>query len=318
METKSTHWIIEALLRFKPELQLPSDYDLSLDTRKAWDHLQKILKLPSKVIGEALSQYYSAEIADIKEFKPARKNLFPENICRNLAILPFDLVASVPVIATCDPRLTPEHREQIRFILGRDFKLAILSPDEIDIGLTLLFSHHTHDDRTIDLSASFVGEDETVMLAKAILRSAIDKKASDIHIHPMVGGAAIRFRVDGVLERIAMLPKQKHDSLSRFFTTNAGLEPNPLIAQDGRVQLIYGQREIDVRLSLLPVFDGIRIVCRLLEQGKQFSLMSSGFSPADYHALKRLVSNGSGIVLLTGPTGSGKTSTLYGLLSELN
>jgi len=318
METKSTHWIIEALLRFKPELELPSDYDLSLDTRKAWDHLQKILKLPPKVIGEALSQYYSAEIADIKEFKPARKNLFPENICRNLAILPFDLVASVPVIATCDPRLTPEHREQIRFILGRDFKLAILSPDEIDIGLTLLFSHHTHDDRTIDLSASFVGEDETVMLAKAILRSAIDKKASDIHIHPMVGGAAIRFRVDGVLERIAMLPKQKHDSLSRFFTTNAGLEPNPLIAQDGRVQLIYGQREIDVRLSLLPVFDGIRIVCRLLEQGKQFSLMSSGFSPADYHALKRLVSNGSGIVLLTGPTGSGKTSTLYGLLSELN
>ena len=153
-----------------------------------------------------------------------------------------------------------------------------------------------HDYRTIDLMSASEDDNETSQLGKAILRSAIDKRASDIHMHPMVGGAAIRFRVDGILERIASLSKQQHDGLSRFFTMNAGLDVNPLIAQDGRIRLLYGQREIDVRLSLLPVFDGMRIVCRLLEQDKQFSLVNSGFSPSDYRALKRLAQK-SGIEL---------------------
>lgn len=318
MVYKSTHWLMDALLRFRPELALPSGFSLSMDASEAWHQLQQALKLPSGAIAEALSSYYSAVIVNIQEFKPPLQNPFNESVCREMGVLPFDLSSNLPIIATYDPRLTPEQKGQIRFILGCDFELAILSPDDIDMGLTQLFSSRELDNRTIDLSSALVGESETTQLAKAILRSAIDKRASDIHIHPMVGGAAIRFRVDGVLERIATFPKQKHDSLSRFFTVNAGLEANPLIAQDGRLKLIYGQREIDVRLSLLPVFDGMRIVCRLLEQGKQFSLMSSGFAPSDYHSLKRLVSNGAGIVLLTGPTGSGKTSTLYALLSDLN
>jgi type IV pilus assembly protein PilB len=318
MERTSTHWLLGALLSSKPELVLPDKYNLSMDTREAWHQLQETLRLPASAISEALSLAYSTDGINIQEFKPPRDNPFNERVCREIGILPFDLSVNEPVIATYDPRLTPEHHEQIRFILRRDFKLAILSPDEIDIGLTRLFSTIDHDYRTIDLTSASVEENETSQLAKAILRSAIDKRASDIHIHPMVGGAAIRFRVDGILERIASLSKQQHDGLSRFFTMNAGLELNPLIAQDGRIRLIYGQREIDVRLSILPVFDGMRIVCRLLEQGKQFSLVNSGFSPSDYRALKRLVSYGSGIVLLTGPTGSGKTSTLYALLSELN
>ena len=318
MTGKSTHWLIDVLRNFKPELALPDDYNLSVDTREAWRQLRENLKLPSGDITEALSSAYSAVTINLQEFKPPKQNPFSESMCRDLGILPFDLTSNGPVIAVYDPRLTPEHRDKIRFILGREFKLAILSPDDIDMGLTRLFSSNVYDSRAIDLESALVGESETAQLAKAILRSAIDKRASDIHIHPMVGGAAIRFRIDGVLERIATFPKQKLDSLARFFTMNAGLDLNPLIAQDGRMQLIYGQREIDVRLSLLPVLDGMRIVCRLLEQGKQFSLTNSGFSPSDYHALKRLVSYGSGIVLLTGPTGSGKTSTLYALLSELN
>jgi type II secretory ATPase GspE/PulE/Tfp pilus assembly ATPase PilB-like protein len=309
---------MDALLISKPDLELPSDYKLSMDTSKAWHQLQEVLNLPSSVIVQAVSSAYHADIVNIHDFKPPRQNPFSENICREIGILPFDLSCEVPVIASYDPRLASEQRQQLRFILGSDFILSVLSPDDIDLGLTRLFAPHVDNNQAIDLASASVGESETTLLAKAILRSAIDKRASDIHIHPMVGGAAIRFRVDGVLKRIATFPKQKLDSLSRFFAMNAGLDLNPLIAQDGRMQLIYGQREIDVRLSLLPVLDGIRVVCRLLEQGKQFSLINSGFSPYDYHALKRLVSYGSGIVLLTGPTGSGKTSTLYALLSELN
>ena len=312
------HWIIDALLKTKPELTLPDNYNLSIDTSEAWRQLQETLRLPTAVISEALASAYSATTVNIQEFKPPRENPFNESTCRELGVLPFDLSANTPIIATYDPRLPPDHRNQIRFIVGGDFQLAILSPDDIDVGITRLFAPHEHNHQTIDLTSAPAGENETTQLVKAILRSAIDKRASDIHIHPMVGGAAIRFRVDGILQRIASLPKQKHDSVARFFSMNANLDPNPLIAQDGRLQLIYDQREIDVRLSLLPVFDGMRIVCRLLEQGKQFSLSHSGFSPSDYHSLKGLVSNSSGIVLLTGPTGSGKTSTLYALLSELN
>ena len=318
MVQTSTHWLLDALLSSKPELVLPENYNLSMDTREAWFQLQTTLKLPASAICNALSLTYSTDSINIQEFKPPRENPFNEKVCRDMGILPFDLSVDKPVIATYDPRLPPDYYDKIRFILRCDFKLAILPPEEIDIGITRLFSTIDHDYRTIDLTSALVEESETSQLAKAILRSAIDKRASDIHIHPMVGGAAIRFRVDGVLERIASISKQQHEGLSRFFTINARLELNPLIAQDGRMRLIYEQREIDVRLSLLPVFDGMRIVCRLLEQGKQFSLVNSGFSPSDYHALKRLVSYGAGIVLLTGPTGSGKTSTLYALLSELN
>ena len=140
----------------------------------------------------------------------------------------------------------------------------------------------------------------------------------DVHIHPFVGGGAIRFRIDGVMRRIATLPMASLEAISRYLKTHAGLEPNPLKPQDGRLRLKYGPREIDVRLSILPVYDGDRIVCRLLDQSRNFSLQQSRFSTADQQALHRLIGQSAGIVLLTGPTGSGKTSTLYALLAELN
>jgi hypothetical protein len=120
------------------------------------------------------------------------------------------------------------------------------------------------------------------------------------------------------MRRIATLPMESLESISRYLKTHAGLEPNPLKPQDGRLRLKYGQREIDVRLSILPAYDGDRIVCRLLDQSRNFSLHQSRFSIADQQALHRLIGQSSGIVLLTGPTGSGKTSTLYALLAELN
>ncbi|MBA4382426.1 MAG: type II/IV secretion system protein, partial [Sideroxydans sp.] len=157
-----------------------------------------------------------------------------------------------------------------------------------------------------------------VKLALAIFRTAIDRNASDVHIHPFVGGGAIRFRIDGQMRRIATIPMKSLEGLSRFLRNHAGLEINPLKPQDGRLRFKYGRREIDVRLSMLPTYDGERIVCRLLDQSRNFSLQQSRFSLADQQALRHLTSHSAGILLLTGPTGSGKTSTLYALLSELN
>lgn len=314
------HWLVKAINESRPKT-LPTDaLPDSANAMTAWRVLRQSFGLTYLFIAEAVANTFGLGTVDTRGLKLAGNNPFSEQFCRKLGVFPFDLSAEKPIIATCDPRLAPDHRQQIRFLLGRDFDLAIVSPDDIDTAFTFLYSQANENEarRQIDLAAGGDGEANTVQLAKAIFREAIDKRASDIHIQPFVGGAAIRFRIDGILARIATVPKKTLEGLVNYLNAQASLESNPFIPQDGRMKLKYGSRQFDVRLSLLPAFDGMRIVCRLLEQGRQFSLAHSGFSLSDHQALKRLVDWGTGIVLLTGPTGSGKTSTLYALLTELN
>ena len=321
MGEASGHWLLSAWRAIHPDYVLPDDLDLPLDTAQAWRQIERRLRLKNGELARAVAQAHDTSTANILHFKPPANNPFSAHMCRQNRILPFDLSAEPALIATCDPRLPAAEREKIRFAVGQNFKLVVLSPEDIDTGLMRLFAEESGigtNRSLIDLGTQPAGESQNVQIAKAILREAIDARASDIHIHPFVGGCAVGFRVDGVMRRIATIPASTGANLARYFGAQSGLEPNPLIAQDGRLQLRYGERKIDVRLSILPVFDGVRIVCRLLEQGRSFSLSHAGFSTSDYRALKRLVSFGNGIVLLTGPTGSGKTSTLYALLSELN
>ncbi|MCB1954064.1 MAG: type II/IV secretion system protein [Rhodocyclaceae bacterium] len=321
MNESQGHWLLRAWQKTHPGAVVPQDLELPLDTAQAWRQLERQLRLKSGELAHSVAEAHGIDVANILEFKPPASNPLSLQVCRQDRILPFDLKADPPLIATSDPRLPPDERDRLKFALGQNFKLVMLSPDDIETGLTRLFAEESGaggNRYSLELGTHEAGENQNVQIAKAILREAIDARASDVHIHPFVGGYAVRFRVDGVLRRIATIPASTGVNLARYFGAHAGLEPNPLIAQDGRLQLNYGERNVDVRLSILPVFDGIRIVCRLLEQGRSFSLSNSGFSTSDYRALKRLVSFGTGIVMLTGPTGSGKTSTLYALLSELN
>lgn len=317
------HWMIQAIQSAYPEIQLPELLKLPENNSALWAQLGSMLNLSSNQISDAIAKAYDVERGNLEDLEVDAKINVKEEFLRGLEALPLKKNAEEYVVAVSNPRLTPDQISQIRFSLNTPIKLVILSPDEIDTGITYLFAELANTGskaKFIDLQglSEIGGDNHTVELAAAIFKAAIDKRASDIHIHPFVGGGAIRFRIDGLLQRISTVPRKSLDSLSLYLKANAGLDINPLIAQDGRLQLKYDNRRIDVRLSIIPAIDGDRIVCRLLEQGKSFSLQRSGFSPAEHKVLLKLVRQGAGMVLLTGPTGSGKTSTLYALLSELN
>lgn len=158
-----------------------------------------------------------------------------------------------------------------------------------------------------------------VQLARSLLIESIEARASDIHMQPFAGGGLIRIRVDGLLRRLLFLQGSVLEQVIRYFKAQGGMDStNSLAPQDGRMSLILGGRDFDLRLSVLPASRGERLVIRFLDQSSVYRLGQSGLSTAAVQAIRRLGANSSGVVLVTGPTGSGKSSTLYSLLSEIN
>ncbi len=317
------HWLVDAARRGYPNIVVAGSVTIAPNLNDAWSQVCSLFHISAQELTALVAQAHGLEPGTLKRFQPGDGSCLPERMCRQMGLAPLWHERDLACIAVADPRLTQDQFKQLSFAAKRQVQLVVLSPEEIDTCQTRLFAQALREGNTktrvIDLLAQGIGSDSsTVKLSNAILRTAIDRNASDIHIHPFVGGGAIRFRIDGVMRRIATLPMESLESISRYLKTHAGLEPNPLKPQDGRLRLKYGQREIDVRLSILPAYDGDRIVCRLLDQSRNFSLHQSRFSLADQQALHRLIGQSAGIVLLTGPTGSGKTSTLYALLAELN
>ena len=321
---ETSHWLEKAARTQHPGVVIPPGVKISPVLSEAWRQVAAIFQISPAELASCVAQAFGLNVGSIAEFQPGDPSVLPESLCRELRIVQLWLDEKTACIGIADPRLPEEQLTRLRFALRRSVQLAVLPPDDVDTCLTRHFAKsgigRSGKTNLIDLLAGTqVGEaSQVVKLACALLRKAIDSNASDVHIHPFVGGGVIRFRVDGQLRRITTFPMETLEALSRYFKAQAGLEPNPLKPQDGRLRLAYGRREIDVRLSVLPAYDGVRIVCRLLDQSRNFSLQQSHFSTGDQQALRRMTNNSAGIVLLTGPTGSGKTSTLYALLAELN
>ncbi|CAM8657646.1 PulE Type II secretory pathway, ATPase PulE/Tfp pilus assembly pathway, ATPase PilB [Comamonadaceae bacterium] len=317
------HWLVKAARASDPSRNLPNDVDITGSPSHEWQQVATLFGISTVELARRVAAAFGCVATDLADFHPEQGSPLIERTCRAKGLVPLWFDNANLHCAVSDPRLSVEDLSLLRIASKRTIHLSVLAPDEVDTCLTRLFASlgSAYDkSNEIDLldTNAFGEEKHIVKLARALFRSAIDKGASDVHVHPFVGGGAIRFRIDGVLRRIATVPFESLTELSRYLGAHAGLEINSLKPRDGRLRLKYGQRMVDVRLSILPVHDGERIVCRLLDQGRSFSLKQSGFAPGDAQALRRMVNNNAGIVLLTGPTGSGKTSTLYALLASLN
>ncbi len=163
-------------------------------------------------------------------------------------------------------------------------------------------------------------ENPIIRMINAILLEAIGQGASDIHFEPAEEGLSIRYRIDGVLHQRHNPPKGLESQLSTRIKVMAKMDiAEHRLPQDGRIKLHHGGREIDFRVSTLPVVHGERIVLRILDKGNVvLGLEQIGMDEKTLQGMHKLIQMPEGIVLVTGPTGSGKTTTLYSAISEIN
>jgi general secretion pathway protein E len=185
-----------------------------------------------------------------------------------------------------------------------------------DTGATATSSVQTHAEDLLNIA----NKAPAIKLVNKILFEAVHSRASDIHIEPYESEVKVRFRVDGVLHNVLSLPKQQASPLLSRLKIMANLNiAEHRLPQDGQSRVRIGEEPVDIRVSVIPTAGGERVVLRLLDKGSgQFGFKDIGFGPETLRTFRDLIGVSHGIILLTGPTGSGKTTTLYAALNELN
>ncbi|MCX6115305.1 MAG: type II secretion system ATPase GspE [Proteobacteria bacterium] len=242
------------------------------------------------------------------------------------------------LVATADP-LNVEAIEQLRICYERPIQVIVSSPEEITKAInsirTSLMSDRSSnlsnsnnkddpDDLTnqlkIDVTDSGDDDAPIIRYVNAIIFKASSERASDVHIESFEEKLKVRFRVDGVLYDVATEEKTFQPAIISRIKVMAGLNiAEKRLPQDGRIGLKIAGKEVDIRVSTVPTQFGERIVLRLLDKtGSVLDLEQLGIEKLNLEKLKRLLNKPNGIVLVTGPTGSGKTTTLYSCLTSIN
>ncbi len=262
----------------------------------------------------------------------------PINFAKQARILPLSLDADVVLLAVADP-LDTAVLDHARLLLQQN-----VNP-QIALGSTILDAINSVYDRAVNEAEQLVGEMEAqdldtlaheleeprdlldtddeapiIRLVNSLLFRAAKERASDIHIEPMERELIVRFRVDGVLQEIIKPPKRYQNSIvSRVKVMGQLNIAEKRLPQDGRIRIKLAGRDIDIRLSTIPTTHGERIVMRLLDKtATLLDLAEIGMNPEILRHLDSIIHRSHGIILVTGPTGSGKTTTLYGALSRIN
>ncbi len=247
--------------------------------------------------------------------------LLSEDFMRSNETLVFKVTPESLHVASANPDNT-----ELFSTIERDFskKVEIYYTTPAEILATLRFYNNVLDAKLAEIIGSLTKDPENteniVVFLDALLEYAHDSRASDIHIEPQEDTVFVRLRVDGVLHHVATYPKKAHEHVvSRVKILSRLRTDEHATPQDGRYDFKNDKVHFEVRVSLAPVTGGENIVMRLLEaHAKKLSLIELGIGEADLEKVKRAIEKPYGMILSVGPTGSGKTTTLYVLLELLN
>jgi type IV pilus assembly protein PilB len=246
----------------------------------------------------------------------------PAEIAQEQQLLPVMEKDGKLVIAVDDP-LKRLVADQLQFMLGLPVVCALAAPSSLKRAIERYYGEKAEDSVARSMQARGSGDEADAPIVRLVTRTfhdALSQRASDIHIEPGHGRVRVRFRVDGMLRDVAEHPAHLQAPLLSRLKIMAALDiAEKRKPQDGRIGVKIDGRDIDVRCSILPSSHGESIVMRLLDRTRSLiSLKELGFDEEDYRWFRRLIQRPNGIVLVTGPTGSGKTTTLYAALTELN
>ena len=263
---------------------------------------------------------------------PKVARLIPENLARRHVVIPVQVAKGHLLLAMRDP-LDQIAIQDVRLLVQMPVTPLLTSQDDIMDSIERVFSQATAakaasdyvqsqagvldglDDASLDINSAPI-----VRLVNSLLENAVRSGASDVHIEPNHDQMRVRIRVDGILQEALTTNLGTHGSVTSRVKVMAGLNiSEKRVPQDGRIMISVDRREIDLRVSTMPTKHGEKIVMRILDRANfMVGKENLGFSPSDIEKFDRLVNKHHGIILVTGPTGSGKTTTLYSMLAELN
>jgi type IV pilus assembly protein PilB len=289
-----------------------------------------------------VAQQYSLPAINLAEIDidPTVLKLIPKEIAEKHQVIPVKRQGATLIVAMSDPS-NIYAIDELKFLTQYNIDPVVASDAAIEAALAKYYDRGPDLDQMIgefdvdnvdyaavtDENVNVVdlenqaGEAPVVKLCNAILLSAIKKKASDIHIEPYEKNFRVRFRIDGILQEEMRPPLKLRNAITSRLKIMASLDiAERRLPQDGRIKLKIGtNKEMDFRVSVLPTLFGEKIVMRLLDKSNlQLDMTKLGFEVKPLNDFKTAIKKPYGMVLVTGPTGSGKTTSLYSALSELN
>ncbi|MBT5018108.1 GspE/PulE family protein [Planctomicrobium sp.] len=305
------------------------------------DALVKMGYVDEGRIGEAKAAAFGFNFTDLDnlQIESSIIELVPESVARENTCIPVEFLGERLLVAVTDPS-NFDVMEKLRFILNRDVELTMAPKESINDAINRFYGGSETEsvdsmlmeftETAIDFTETEIadaakdseGEESSpiVRLVNLIITEAANMRASDIHVEPFEDRIRVRYRIDGILVERDSPPRRLLAALTSRIKVMARMDiAEKRRPQDGRIKTRVGGKEIDLRISVLPTNHGQSIVMRILDRDNiKVGIRSLGFSEENYRRFQAVIRRPNGIFLVTGPTGSGKTTTLYSALGELN
>ena len=323
-----------------PEEMQAALREASATGRKLGEILSELGLVTEEDLIRAMAEEVGLEFVDLNDFPIDIKAIgtIPEAMAKRHQLLAIGYRNEIPVIAMANPS-NVFAMDDLRTVLGREIVTVVSSPRQIADYVARMYRHDKEASEAATRAAAsqtlqdtatekleltdlhaVVDDAPIVKYVNLILRQALQERASDVHIEPSADDLRIRFRIDGVLHDITRSPKAIQGGVTTRLKVMANLDiAEHRVPQDGRISLNAGNRAIDLRVATLPTVHGEKVVMRILDKSNaMLDLGDLGFLPEVQERYKASYRKPYGTILVTGPTGSGKSTTLYATLNVLN
>jgi type IV pilus assembly protein PilB len=301
-------------------------------------NLVKTGAISEKAFSEFLSQVYQVPAVDLDELEAEEHSidLIPAEVATKFQVVPVKREGRILTVAMANPD-NIFAIDDIKFITGLEVRPVVATETAIKRAIDRFYESADslaevmrdmeedfeiveEMDEDLGLAEAQSEDAPVVKLVNSLISDAVNKGASDIHIEPFEQKLRVRFRIDGVLHEMMSPPYKMKGAITSRLKIMAELDiAEKRIPQDGRIKIRIGSKKIDLRVSSLPTIFGEKIVMRILDKSNlEIDLTKLGFQPDSLERFEKAIDSPYGMVLVTGPTGSGKTTTLYSALNRIN
>ncbi len=265
---------------------------------------------------------------DLVDINLQAMTLVSKELCEEYNIFPYD-INSTEIHLVSFTEVSDEEIDKLRFIIKRKIYIALCDKGQylsyMNKYYEEIYRKKILDEFKIDILKKDTVEEKKISgpiisIVDSILRDGICSRASDIHVEPWKDKVSVRFRIDGALKNFSNIPKNFYDSISTRIKVMGNMDITcKYTSQDGEISMKVGSKYYNLRISTLPTIFGEKFVIRILERDAPLlNLKNIGFTDKDSHLLRNILRFKQGLIIITGPTGSGKTTTLYSMINELN